>query len=92
MTDSVMTRSPSTTHQPDSMMMHHDDVGTTSTQRYLIPSEENPQIVTEVNEYLSRAIDARNIERLKNENIHPITLKFRDGELERKVYKLYMII
>ncbi|ODM91481.1 Adenylate cyclase type 8 [Orchesella cincta] len=75
MTDS-MTRSPS------SITQH--DLAEDSGARYLIPSEENQQIVTEVNEYLSRAIDARNIERLKNENINPLTLKFKDSELERK--------
>jgi len=77
MTDS-MTRSPSSTTQHDL----NDDSGGA---RFIIPTEENQQIVTEVNEYLSRAIDARNIEQLKNENIHPLTLKFKDRELERKV-------
>lgn len=82
-----MTRSTtmSATTFGDNEMMYDDGGVVTSTQRYLIPSDENPQIVNEVNEYLSRAIDARNIERLKNENIRPITLKFRDGQLERKV-------
>lgn len=87
MTDSKLIRSPSTLQASnigDSSLLN-DDGGATSTHRFLIPSEANQQIATEVNEYLSRAIDARNVERLKNEEIHPITLKFRDASLEKKV-------
>lgn len=79
-----MTRSTALTAQSADSSLLHDEVGSNS-QRFLIPSEENQQIATEVNEYLSRAIDARNVERLKNENINSLTLKFRDSELERKV-------
>ena len=39
----------------------------------------------EVNEYLSRAIDARSIDRLRRENIHPVSLAFIDPQIENKV-------
>ncbi len=39
----------------------------------------------EVKEYLNRAIDARSIDQLRSENIHPFTLTFSKHELEIKV-------
>ena len=39
----------------------------------------------EVNEFLERAIDARSVEQLKKENVHPIFLKFYKKEFEIKV-------
>ena len=39
----------------------------------------------EVNEFLERAIDARNVEHLKEENVRPVILKFRKQEYENKV-------
>ena len=41
----------------------------------------------EVNEFLERAIDARNVEHLKEENVRPVILKFRKQEYENKVGK-----
>eukprot|EP00111_Clytia_hemisphaerica_P021010 TCONS_00061961-protein len=38
----------------------------------------------EVNEFLERAIDARNVEHLKEENVRPVILKFRKQEYENK--------
>ena len=40
----------------------------------------------EVNEYLSRAIDARSIERLHSDHVKRISLHFRKTELESQVY------
>ena len=39
----------------------------------------------EVNEFLSRAIDARSVERWKKEHVRPVILKFRKKEHEKKV-------
>lgn len=39
----------------------------------------------EVNEFLERAIDARNVEQLKQQNVRPIMLKFYKPEFEAKV-------
>ena len=39
----------------------------------------------EVNEFLSRAIDARSVERWKKEHVRPVILKFRKKEYEKKV-------
>jgi len=39
----------------------------------------------EVNEFLERAIDARNVEQLKQQNVRPVILKFRKKEYEKKV-------
>ncbi|XP_065053479.1 adenylate cyclase type 5-like isoform X2 [Rhopilema esculentum] len=41
----------------------------------------------EVNEFLSRAIDARSVERWKKEHVQPIILKFRKKEYEKKYSK-----
>ena len=42
----------------------------------------------EVNEFLSRAIDARSVERWKKEHVRPVILKFRKKEHEKKVRRL----
>ncbi len=44
----------------------------------------------EVNEFLSRAIDARSVERWKKEYVHPIFLRFRRKEYEKKVRDFYL--
>jgi len=41
----------------------------------------------EVNEFLSRAIDARSVERWKKEHVRPVILKFRKKEHEKKYSK-----
>lgn len=42
----------------------------------------------EVNEYLSRAIDARSVDRLRAEHVKPISLKFLKKEYEEKYSKV----
>lgn len=46
---------------------------------------DNRDIDSEVNEYLSRAIDARSIERLRAEHATGFFMKFRKKHLEDKV-------
>ncbi|XP_052746735.1 adenylate cyclase type 6 [Bicyclus anynana] len=47
-------------------------------------SAENKQPEDEVNEYLMKAIDARSIDRLRDEHCFPFTLKFRNKKIEAK--------
>lgn len=42
----------------------------------------------EVNEFLSRAIDARSVERWKKDHVKPIILKFSKPEYEKKVFHI----
>lgn len=44
---------------------------------------KNPQ--DEVNDYLSRAIDARSIDRLRDEHCRPFTNSFHKADIEDKV-------
>lgn len=44
---------------------------------------KNPQ--DEVNDYLARAIDARSIDRLRDEHCRPFTNSFHKGDYEEKV-------
>lgn len=46
---------------------------------------DDKQLDEEVDEYLMRAIDARNIDRLRSEHCKPILLSFKDNDLELKV-------
>ena len=48
------------------------------TQEKLDPEDE-------VNEFLSRAIDARSIDRLRSEHVKRVLLTFKDSKLEEKV-------
>lgn len=46
---------------------------------------EAKDIESEVNEYLSRAIDARSVDRLRAEHVKGIFMKFRKKSIEEKV-------
>lgn len=49
-------------------------------------SKDEPEVHNgEVDEYLLCAIDARSIDRLKAQYCYPITLKFRDANIEQIV-------
>lgn len=51
-------------------------------------SKDEPEVHNgEVDEYLLCAIDARSIDRLKAQYCYPITLKFRDANIEQIVSK-----
>lgn len=53
-------------------------------------SKDEPEVHNgEVDEYLLCAIDARSIDRLKTQYCYPITLKFRDANIEQIVSKTY---
>lgn len=60
-------------------------------------SKDEPEVHNgEVDEYLLCAIDARSIDRLKAQYCYPITLKFRDTNIEQivsviKIYKYKML-
>lgn len=45
----------------------------------------------EVNEFLKRAIDARDVEQLKEQNVRPLMLKFLKPEFETKVRNFYLL-
>lgn len=56
--------------------------------RRCFSSKDEPEVHNdEVDEYLLCAIDARSIDRLKTQYCYPVTLKFRDINIEQKVYK-----
>lgn len=53
---------------------------------FLFSSKDEPEVHNgEVDEYLLCAIDARSIDRLKSQYCYPITLKFRDTNIEQIV-------
>ncbi|NP_001191588.1 adenylate cyclase [Aplysia californica] len=45
---------------------------------------EGKDIEDEVNDYLSRAIDARSVDRLRSEHVHGLFMRFRKKEIEDK--------
>lgn len=56
----------------------------------VVLSKDEPEVHNgEVDEYLLCAIDARSIDRLKTQYCYPITLKFRDANIEQIVSKTY---
>lgn len=53
---------------------------------FFFRSKDEPEVNSgEVDEYLLCAIDARSIDRLKSQYCYPITLKFRDSNIEQIV-------
>lgn len=48
-------------------------------------SIDNKDIDDEVNEYLSRAIESRRVDRLRAEHVKGIFMKFRKKSIEKKV-------